>query len=132
LEPEKIYFLLIVACCTVVVLLLVWRAEHKHGTRLKARKKKLQKTVQLRQKRVESAHRKSEPGPTASRPAHRLGAWEARHQRAGEETREGNSFAASRLYSDDEKARDGVDRDLAMRAIEYAPEDAPRTFRTRR
>jgi hypothetical protein len=132
METQQIHFLLIVAVCAVVLIVLVWRAEKKAQRKARRPHKKATKKVYLQPHRLESGYRKAVLGHTASSHANGVGAWESRRRRANEETRAGSSFGARRLFSDAEKDDKDSDQDLAMTTIVYEPEDAPKTFRTRR
>jgi len=127
---KTVYFLLIVGAAIALLVLAILGAEKKYRARVKARKKKLQNKANL-QYRHHPRPARSVRGHEASRYAYGQGAWESREKRAQEELRDGRSFAANRLYSDEEEPSRRSDSGLGMGSIEYTPEDAPKTRRSR-
>ncbi len=129
----NIYFLSIVGVFVAGLLLLAWRLEKSHHAKAKARRKKLLHNAKLYyrhnpgQPRVLRGH-----GHTADLPSQKTDAWNTRIRRAGEELRDGTSFAATRLYSDDEKSKEEATTGLSMGVIEFTPEAVPKTSRTGR
>jgi hypothetical protein len=115
------------------VALVSWLAtkEKKHELKTKKQKAKALHQAQVFHRHLPTVH-SGLPGRTTSLPPHHIGAWEMRHQRAGEERRTG-SVTAERIFSDQESPEAEQTHGLAMPTIKYLPEeDTPKASQPRR
>jgi len=120
---DNVYFLIFVGLLALV--LVSWLVTTEWRRKLKAKK---QKSTTHHAALVHHRHgrtvRHGLPGRTTSLPPRHMGAFEQRHQRAGEEMRHGSAITAERIFSDEEIPDHEKTHGLEMPAIHFVPEDA--------
>ena len=128
---DKVYFLIVIGVFAVALVSWLAKKEKRHDLKTKKQKAKALHQAQLHHRHLPTVHR-GLPSRTTSLPPHHVGAWEMRHQRAGEEIRNGSSITAERIFSDQESPEAELTHGLAMPTIQYVPEDAPKASQPRR
>ncbi len=128
---DKLYFLIVIGVFAVALVSWLASKEKKRDLKVKKQKARELHLAQLVHRHLPTVHH-GLPNRTTSLPPRHVGAWEMRHQRAGEETRSGSSITAERIFSDQESQEAELTHGLAMPAIQYVPEDAAKTSQPRR
>jgi ABC-type nickel/cobalt efflux system permease component RcnA len=120
---DKAYFLIFVGVLSLA--LVAWLVTTEWRRKLKAKKQK-----STTHAAAQAHHRHGRPvrhvlpSRTTSLPPRHIGAFEQRHQRAGEEMRHGSAITAERVFSDEEIPDHEQTHGLEMTAIRFVPEDA--------
>ena len=127
---DKLYFLIVIGVFAVALVSWLASKEKKHDLKVKKQKARELHLAQQVHRHLPTVHH-GLPSRTTSLPPRHIGAWEMRHQRAGEETRSG-SITAERIFSDQESPEAELTHGLVMSAIQYVPEDAPKASQPRR
>jgi hypothetical protein len=128
---DKLYFLIIIGAFAVALVSWLASKEKKHDLKTRKQKARALHQAQVFHHRLPTLHH-GLPSRTTSLPPHHIGAWEMRHQRAGEEKRHGSAITAERIFSDEETPDVEQTHGLAMPTIKYVPEDAPKVSQPRR
>jgi hypothetical protein len=119
---DKVYFLIFVGVLALV--LVSWLATMERRRSLNAKK---QKSTTYHAAQVHHGQpptvRHGLPSRTTALPPRRIGTYEQRHQRAGEEMRHGSAITAEQIFSDEEISDHEKTHGLEMSAIRFVPED---------
>lgn len=128
---DKVYFLIFVGVLALALVSWLVKTERRRSQKAKKQKAKTHHLAQLHHQHLPTV-RHGLTSRTASMPPRHAGAWEQRHQRAGEEMRHGSAITAERIFSDEEIADGEQTHGLAMPAIKFVPEDASKVSQPRR
>jgi hypothetical protein len=120
---EKVYFLIFVG--VLALALVTWLATMERRRKRKAKRQisRTHREAQVHHQHGRTVHH-GLPSRTTSLPPRHIGAFEQRHQRAGEGVRHGSDIAAERIFSDEEIHDHEQTHGLEMPAIRFVPEDA--------
>lgn len=128
---DKVYFLIVIGVLALALVSWLVKIERRRSLKAKKQKTKAHHLAQVHHRHAPTV-RHGLPSRTTSLPPRHVGAWEKRQQRAGEEMRHGSAITAERLFSDEETQDLEQTHGLAMPAIKYVPEDAPKASQPRR
>lgn len=128
---DNFYFLIAIGVLAFVLVSWLVNRERRHLRKDKKHKSRVQNMAQLHHRHLPTVHH-GLPGRTTSFPPLHTGAWELRHQRAGEERRDGSAIIAEKISSDEESPEVEQGHGLAMSTITYVPEAATKASQPRR
>ena len=120
---NQVYFLIFVGVLALALVSWVVRMEQRRRLKHKKQKSRTHLAAQVHH-RHEATVRHGLPGRNTSLPSRHIGAFEQRHQRAGEEKRHGSAITAERIFSDEESPVHEQTHGLEMPAVHFVPEDA--------
>jgi hypothetical protein len=121
---DKMYFLIFVGVLAMALVFWVVKMERRRKLKTRKQKSRTHSAAQVHNRHLPTV-RHVLPSRTTSLPPRHMGAFEQRHQRAGEEMRNGSALTAERIFSDEEIPDPEQTHGLVMSAINYAPPDAP-------
>jgi len=128
---DKVYFLIVIGVLALALVSWLVKIERRRSQKSKKQKVKTHHMAQLHHQHAPTV-RHGLPSRTTSLPPRHVGAFEQRQQRAGEEMRHGSAITAERVFSDEETPELEQTHGLAMPAIKFVPEDAPKASQPRR
>jgi hypothetical protein len=120
---EKMYFLIFVGVLALVLVSWLVKLERRRSLKNKKQKSRTQQAAQVHHRHLPTV-RHALPSRTTSLPPRHIGAFEQRHQRAGEEMRHGSAISAERIFSDEESPDHEQTHGLTMPTVHFVPEDA--------
>lgn len=128
---DKVYFLIAIGVLALALMFWLVKIERRRSMKAKKQKASVHHMARVHQSHPLTA-RHGVPSWTSSHPPRHGRAWEQRHQRSGEEMRDGSAITAERIFSDEETPDLDQAHGLAMTAIKFVPEDTPKASLPRR